>query len=131
MTGRSWLLVVDWLGRPHLANAERRAHYRTNAAKRAEWREAGAQAARLAKVPALERVAVTVQARYGKGRLSDPDACAPSVKGLIDGLVDAGVIPDDTGEHLASVTYLAARLERGRPDALVVRVEELTGDGAA
>ena len=128
MSGRVWIMVIDWLGRPRLTNADRRAHHHEVAAHRRLWREAGAQAARLARVPGLGAVEVTVQGRYPDGRLPDADACAPSVKGVIDGLVDAGVIPDDGPERVRSVTYLRARTDQAAPAALVVRIEEVIED---
>jgi hypothetical protein len=35
----------------------------------------------------------------------DVAACAPHVKAAIDGMVDAGVIPDDDAAHLVAVTF--------------------------
>jgi hypothetical protein len=42
----------------------------------------------------------------------------PSCKGLLDGLVDAKVIPDDREPYLAA-SYRAAPLEGGRPRVVV------------
>lgn len=54
------------------------------------------------------------------GPLPDIGACYPSVKAAIDGLVDAEVIPDDTGAHLVRLTFKPpVRSER---DALTLEV---------
>ena len=63
--------------------------------------------AKQAKVPALGRAAITATPLH-KDRRSPQDvaACAPAVKAGIDGLVDAGVLPDDGPEHLVRITFL-------------------------
>lgn len=38
-------------------------------------------------------------------RRSDPGNAAPTVKAVIDGLVDAGVLPDDDRDHLIGPDY--------------------------
>lgn len=38
----------------------------------------------------------------------DPDNVAGTAKPVLDGLVDAGVLPDDGHRHVASVTYRVA-----------------------
>jgi hypothetical protein len=35
----------------------------------------------------------------------DTGACAPEVKAAVDGLVDARVLPDDTGDHVLLIVY--------------------------
>jgi hypothetical protein len=122
---RSWRLEVDCLGRPLTANAMHKKHPVQVTALRGEWRDAATVLARAARIPALGRVAVTAQARYRTRRSpSDTDACSPSVKGVIDGLVAAGVVRDDKPPFVASVTYLAPVVGSGLADALIVWVEE-------
>ncbi len=43
---------------------------------------------------------------YPRGGKADPANAAPTVKALIDGLVDAGVWPDDDHTHVIGPTYL-------------------------
>lgn len=63
---------------------------------------------RQAKVPPLEQVSVTVIPLHQDRRSpQDVAACATAAKAAIDGLVDAGVMPDDSPAHLVSVTFLA------------------------
>lgn len=51
---------------------------------------------------------VTVQATYRAGRGIDADNIQPAVKAVLDGLTDAGIWPDDSGQHVAAVIYLPA-----------------------
>ena len=75
-----------------------------------------------AKVPPLEAIRVIVSQTQAKGLLPDPMSCTAAVKAGIDGLVDAGVIPDDTGVHVKAVTFLAA--EKAERDSLTLLIEE-------
>lgn len=43
---------------------------------------------------------------YLRGGKADPANAAPTIKALIDGLVDAGVWPDDDSTHVIGPTYL-------------------------
>ena len=115
-------LVIDWLGRPHTSNLERQKHWRALSPIHKQWREAGAQAAMVACVGSLGPSEVTAQARYRQNRMTDPDACAPALKCVIDGLVDRGVWPDDTAAWIRRVSYLPPVLDRDQPDALIVTI---------
>ena len=66
-------------------------------------------------------IEITVHQTQAKGTLPDTMASAPTVKAAIDGLVDAGVIPDDTGKHLAAVTFLPP--VKGDKDTLTLRID--------
>lgn len=99
---------ITHLGRAHLANAERNVHHHQSAKIRKAWREAGIQGCRMAKVPkGLDRIGIMFQPIYPKGPLPDPDAIHPTAKGIIDGIVDHGVVPDDNGTHVAYICFLA------------------------
>lgn len=120
--GQSWLLIVPQ--RPTLTNQAHNWHYRKVSADRKKWRAMGHALAELANVPACGSIEVTCWGAYPGGRLPDPDACAPSLKGVLDGIVDAGVIPDDTGEYVKAITYLPAVKEKGIDAALHVLIED-------
>lgn len=64
------------------------------------WRKAGAWQAAQAKVPHLERVHVMAEFRFRDNRRRDPANWYPTVKAAVDGLVDAGVIDDDSPRYL-------------------------------
>ena len=69
---------------------------------------------------------VTIEAlmTVRRGVLPDCDAIAAAVKPVIDGIVDAGVILDDSPKHVRSITYHAPKRSDGR--RLVVLVREAT-----
>lgn len=56
--------------------------------------------AKAAKIPPLARVDVELVYRPGNNRRQDPDGIAPTLSGLLDGIVLAGVIPDDSGRYV-------------------------------
>jgi hypothetical protein len=56
----------------------------------------------------------------------DTAACYPAVKAAIDGLVDAGVIPDDDPEHVVEIRFAAPAI--GSHDSLTIVVAEVAGD---
>ena len=73
----------------------------------------------------FDTVDVTVTPHLATRRgMQDVAGCFPAAKAAIDGLVDAGVIPDDTPEHLASLTFLAPVVGHGDALELVVTEHE-------
>ncbi len=102
--GRGWTLYRD--AAPPTANQFRRKTWPEQARVIREWREAFYVLARAAHVPRLERIHVDVY-HVWRSRRSIPDVCAcmPAWKAACDGLVDAGVIPDDGPASLISVTF--------------------------
>jgi hypothetical protein len=119
-----WLMTLDQLGRPLTANGQHKRHPMAATKDRAQWRDATIWLARQQRIPTLERIKVTAQARYRTRQSpSDTDACAPTVKGCIDGLVIAGVIRDDSHEYVTEVRYLAPLIGTRLPDALLLTVE--------
>lgn len=123
------VLVVDFLGRPLLANQVHQMHHREVSKHRKQYREAGARLARLHKLGTHQAVTVTAWAEYPNRRsLPDADAIAPGVKGFIDGIVDAGVIPDDGPDHVTSVTYLAPKVRPGATPALCITITPADGE---
>lgn len=121
---RQWTLTIDTQGRPLLANAAKKMHPIAESKARAAWRDTACVLARAGRIPPMPCIAVTAQARYKTRRSpSDCDATSPTVKGVIDGLVLARVIPDDCPPFVAWVKYLAPQVGTGLPDALVVTVE--------
>jgi hypothetical protein len=121
---RVWVLDLSELGRPPTVNADHQLHHFARSKVRKNWRTLAATMARAAGIPPLTAVDVTVQGRYPGGVLPDTDALQPAVKGVLDGLVDSGVIPDDRGEFVHSLRFLAPRVEPGRPPSLLVQITE-------
>lgn len=125
MTG-CWEIVVDHLGRPTTTNQAHNMHYRSVSADRKKWREAGQVLARAAKIPKLAAAKVVCWGRYPDRRsLPDADGVAPALKGVLDGIVDAGVLPDDNGTYVHEIAYRPPVVEKGALPALVVQVHQV------
>ncbi len=111
------------LQKPVTTNRERAGNRWERAKDTKHWRVIAKLSA--AKIPPLKTMNVTVQPYQKKGRLQDTAACNPSVKAAIDGIVDAGVIPDDSGEYLPKIIFLPCKrgedslelLIQGEPNA--------------
>jgi hypothetical protein len=65
---------------------------------------------------------VTVEIVVKRKPLPDTGANYTAVKAAIDGLVDAGLLPDDTPEHVRSITMLAP--VQGKHDRMTITLEE-------
>lgn len=111
--------------RPWTTNSERTWHYQKRAKVVKETRERWFYLAKEARVPRLKKIKVAV-VPLAKDRRWKPDvaACYPAVKAAIDGLVDAGVIPDDNPTHLESITFFSVNV-CGREGMRVI-ISELT-----
>lgn len=96
----------DWILQNH------RGHFAVTAAKKRAIRETAWALARRDLMPIPPQnlpIAIFARARVRGGTLPDPDAIAPAVKAIIDGIVDARILPDDKGEYVTMVGY-------GRPE---------------
>ena len=121
-TARRWTLTHydDVL----TVNKERSAHWSARAATTKAWREAFGWLARIEKLPVdgslgachIDAVPLTSTRRSRQ----DVGACLPVVKAAIDGLVDAGVWPDDTPDWVLSVTFWPQQLAADSGLRLVV-----------
>lgn len=127
MTGRTWVFDVDCCGRPLTHNAAKELHPAAAQRERQAWRNASATLARQVRIPKLACVEITVQAHYPDRRSwPDPDGIYPSVKGIIDGLVQAQVLPDDRGEFVRCVAYMRPVLWPDRNAGITVKIEEVS-----
>ncbi len=107
--------------RPFTTNAERTWHHYKRASVVKEWREAYFYLAKEAKIPSLLTAEIIVTPyMQGKGRQQDVAACYPAAKAAIDGIVDAGVMPDDSALYLKSILFRAPIM--GIANALELRV---------
>ena len=61
-----------------------------------------------------------------RGRLQDTAACNPAIKAAIDGLVDAKVFIDDTGEHVKEICFHAP--VRAKEDLVLLIVKGKNND---
>lgn len=87
----------DWI------TSNRRLHHLAVARRVKAWRTTAAFAARARKIPAAPtpvRIVATVHRAHNRGGRWDPANWAPTAKAIIDGLVDAGVLEDDSFRHV-------------------------------
>lgn len=92
--------------RPWTTNQERKkgSHYlRSQITK--WWRESFFEAACDAGVPALNKVRIEVTPILPDRKMQDVGACYPTAKAAIDGLVDAGVLEDDSPQYVSTITF--------------------------
>lgn len=113
--GRTWEIRLPWDRPP--ASANDRDHWRVKARKVAEVRLAAHGLVYLAigvhspaPAPVLERIAVGLTYVPRDKRRRDPDnLVVPLFKALCDGIVDAGIVPDDTPAYMVrSMPVIAA-----------------------
>ncbi|MET7713734.1 hypothetical protein [Streptomyces sp. NPDC005407] len=84
-----------------LINANQTLHYRKKADLVKALRNTAWALARQAKLPALQRAHIFYVIHPDtKGRRRDPGNWSPSAKAAVDGLVDAGILPDDNSTRL-------------------------------
>ena len=103
--------VLEDYERPWTSNTERRWHYHKRASVVREARERWAWIALSEQVPMLNRVRITATPLQKTRRWeADVAACYPAVKAAIDGLVDVGVLADDTPTQVAQITFKAPQI---------------------
>jgi hypothetical protein len=64
------------------------------------WREAATVHARSAQLPMLGRARIVAELRFPDRRRRDDHNYFPTVKAIVDGLVDYGLLADDSREYL-------------------------------
>lgn len=119
MLERSWQLIDK--EKPWTANAERSFHYHKRAGLVRDCRERFHWLAVSAQIPPLQTIRVeAIPLSKSKRTRQDVAAVFPAVKAAIDGIVDAGVLPDDSAKHLVSLTFYPLRL--WQHDGLLLRI---------
>lgn len=104
--------------RPWTVNTQRNLHPMKTAKLVKLWRTEAREASVGAEL--IQRPVDVVVDLYLKGQRSqDCGACYPAVKAAIDGIVDAGVLVDDTPEYVRSIRMNAPVLRSGN-DMMVV-----------
>ena len=103
---------LEFNQRPWTTNAERAGNRWERATLTKEWRLGFQLLAKNERIPPMAWISVTVEPHQKGGRLQDVGACNPSVKAAIDGIVDAGVLPDDSSQYMKSLIYLPPRNDK-------------------
>ena len=106
-----------------LLNANRRHHHHTRARLTRELRGTALVYTKAARVPHLERAHIVVEYRPPDKRRRDVHNLFPSAKAAVDGVVDAGVLTDDSDAYLIGPDMRLGAVEPlGR---LVIHITEL------
>lgn len=109
--------------RPWTTNAERSGNRWERARLTREWRGDFRILALETNCPAFAWCDVEVELWHATRRgVQDTGACHPAVKAAIDGIVDAGVLLDDTPDIVRSIKFHAPKIGR---DAVILT---LTGE---
>nr|WP_315501281.1 hypothetical protein [Actinomyces oris] len=95
----TWEAVIR-LAASDVLNLNDRTHWSRAASKRRTTRLLAEQTARVSRAPRLERARLVVEISFPDRRRRDPHNYMATVKPIVDGLVDAGVLPDDDAKHL-------------------------------
>jgi crossover junction endodeoxyribonuclease RusA len=98
VTPRTWR--VEFPAGIPLLNANRRQHWAVKARITRDLRQVAFVCARRDRVPALSRAHIVVEYCPPDRRRRDVHNLFPSAKAAVDGLVDAGVLPDDSDTYL-------------------------------
>lgn len=112
--------VYVWPERILTVNELIRTNWRPAATFTAEWREAFKLMSK--GCAPLAWCHITVRYIHGSNRKMDVGAEALAVKAAIDGIVDGGVLVDDSPAYVRSVTYLPATYLKGE-ERLIVTLE--------
>lgn len=91
---------LPWSSPPLSAN--QRMHWAPKARTVQEVRRTTWALARNTKPPRADRLVITLHYRPKDRRRRDAHNLYPMVKACVDGLVDAGVVPDDDTEHVST-----------------------------
>ena len=102
-----WLLEMPFT-RPISLND--RDIWQVKMGKTKPWRNAAATLARAAKIPRCRRVTIELFYTPGDSRARDPLNLVGTLKPIEDGIVDAGVIPDDRGAwHVSTMPVITEK----------------------
>lgn len=120
--------VYTFQGRPWTLNAERRGstHWSATRAKTAEWRQAF-WALGVQNRHRFGPVDITVDIRQ-RSPLADTGNAYGTIKAAIDGLVDAGVLSNDTPDVVRSILFRApVKCAKGEPETVTLVVRDAAG----
>jgi crossover junction endodeoxyribonuclease RusA len=119
---REWTMSLPW-SRPPLSLNDR-LPWQTRHRLSVQVRQAAAMLARHHRIPPISRCEVRLLYAPRDGRVRDEDGLVATLKPLCDGLVDAGVVPDDGPAFMLKPSPRVIAPQR--PPALWLVVRELT-----
>lgn len=90
-----------------MLTSNQRLHWADKARRTRQIRTIALLRARSNHVQPLEQATITAVIAPPDKRRSDAHNAQPAVKAAIDGIVDAGVLPDDDNKHLVELRFVA------------------------
>jgi hypothetical protein len=120
---RTWTFTIH--GRAWSANHDHEIGRWGVTEQRAQWKKSAFYLAKHTKIPPLRSARLNLKIHLRNGRRADPQnyPSGSSLKGLIDGLVAAGVVPDDRPPYLDVRMPTMAPLDGGAPRVEVTITE--------
>jgi crossover junction endodeoxyribonuclease RusA len=106
VTGDEYVLALPGPSRRMLLSANQRLHWAERGRRTAYWRDLAGHALLAERRalglpnPAMRRAHVVVTLTWPDHARRDVGNYSPTAKALVDGLVDAGWLPDDSDDHL-------------------------------
>ncbi|WP_136314442.1 hypothetical protein [Actinomyces procaprae] len=88
------------LGADQVISANDHRHWRYRHARAKSIRSVAEQTARFTRAPRLERARIVIEILFPDRRRRDTHNLMATAKPIVDGLVDAGLLPDDDARHL-------------------------------
>jgi len=122
---RMWTL--EHRARPWTMNAERRMNPFERASLATSWRAAFHVLTRAAKIHHSKRRSSPSAGPVESAIVARCRCMFPAAKSAIDGIVDAGVLPDDDAEHLVELRFLAPALDDHDGLVLIIEVADSAG----
>ena len=123
---REWLIALPYRTPPLSLN--QRGHWAAKARATRDVRSRAAWLVRAARVAPLARVEVQLGYTPPDRRRRDTDNLVATLKAIADGVVDAGVVPDDTPEFMSKPEPVITDPDKARA-GLWVRLRDISGDG--
>lgn len=104
---------------PPTQNELRRMHFREQAKKKLEWEGIVGWLVKQQKIQPVEKAMITYEFYFKNERRRDPDNYAACAKAIQDGLVKAGILPDDNFNHVPELTIRQGGVSK-QPYILVI-----------
>lgn len=118
-----WIIRLPYSTPPLTLNG--RQHWATKARGVREVRGTVATLAKVLHIPACQRIHIELHYVPRDGRRRDQDNLVATLKPCIDGLVDAGIVPDDSPEYVTWVPPVIDPPDFNYPH-LYLQIEEMT-----